>query len=322
MSNSSLNNNPQLSNYLNLKSEIIQSTKTYEAALLLENEKCGSKFLLHSTPTEKICLFFHGFTASPEQFSQIGEAFFKAGYNVLIPLLPGHGMAGNWDKDNPPPLPETKEAYQQFGIKWLQIAQGLGEKVILGGLSGGSTLAAWLAIERAVQIYKNLIFAPYLSGSNPLVDLVVENLDIYFKWKTAPGCVSFGYEGFVMPALRVFLDMGEDILEQARIRYSAPMFIISSESDRAVGKHEHQELFHAVINHQPKSWYHCFDKELDIQHNMMTEAEGNKHADLVISLAKAYIESDLTWIEFQEMCDRLQPGYLNTVIHQLHPHNS
>ncbi|AFZ14723.1 hypothetical protein Cri9333_3914 [Crinalium epipsammum PCC 9333] len=322
MSSSSLNNNPQLSNYLKLKSEIIQETQLYETALLLKNENCRSKFLLHSTPTEKICLFFHGFTANPEQFLPIGEAFFKAGYNVLIPLLPGHGMAGNWDKDNPPPLPETKEAYQQFGIKWLQIAQGLGEKVILGGLSGGSTLAAWLALERAVQIHKNLIFAPYLSGSNPLVDLVVENLDIYFKWKTAPGCVSFGYGGFVMPALRVFLDMGEDILEQAKICYSAPMFIISSESDRAVGKHEHQELFHAVIQHQPKSWYYCFERELDIQHNMMTEAEGNKHADLVISLAKAYIESDLTWIEFKQMCDRLQPGDLNTVIHQLHIHNS
>jgi hypothetical protein len=30
---------------------------------------------------------------SPQQFRQLGESFFEAGYNVLIPLLPRHGMA-------------------------------------------------------------------------------------------------------------------------------------------------------------------------------------------------------------------------------------
>ena len=295
-------------NYSTFTAALVRETKAREDALPLRDETCSSRFFLYSNPTDKVCLFFHGFTATPEQFVPIGEAFFKAGYNVLIPLLPGHGIAGNWDGDNPPPLPEEQEVYQQFGIYWLQQAQALGRKVVVGGLSGGSTLAAWLSLERAVQIYRALLFAPYLSGSNKVVDLFVRVFNIYFEWKTAPGVAHFGYDGFLMPSLRVFLDMGRDIFERAETSYAAPMLIVSSESDRAVGDEEHKALFKTLLPQQPKCWYHRFDQTLNIQHNMMTKAEGNEYADLVIAVAKAYVESDLTWGEVEEMRDRLQQG--------------
>ena len=286
--------------YLTFTSNLIQETRAREKPLPLIEGTSGSRFFLHPGETDKICLFFHGFTAVPEQFVPIGEAFFQAGCNVLIPLLPGHGIAGNWDSDNPPPLPEDKEVYQQFALEWLQIAQALGKKIIVSGLSGGSTLAAWLALERAVQVYRGLIFAPYLSGSNIFVDLIVKVLDFYFQWRTEPGVKSFGYDGFSMPSLRLFLDMGEEIIKKAESRYTAPMLIVSSENDRAVGSHEHKELFEAVLKNQPKSWYYCFDRDLGIPHNMMTEGEGNKHLDLLIAIAKDYVESDLTWWEARE----------------------
>ncbi|MBD1908709.1 alpha/beta hydrolase [Funiculus sociatus GB2-A5] len=308
-----------MSNYFSLTSAIIRETKAHEDALPLMDEGCRSRFLLHQKPTEKVCLFFHGFTASPEQFVPIGEAFFKAGYNVLIPLLPGHGIAGEWDADNPPPLPENQQVYQEFGLRWLDIVQPLGTKVIVGGLSGGSTLAAWLALERNAQINRALLFAPYLSGSNKVVDLFVEIFNIYFKWRTEPGLASFGYPGFLMPSLRVFLDMGQDILGRAEESLAAPMFIISSESDRAVGKEEHEALFEAALKSQPFTWYHSFDRVLDVPHNMMTKAEGNDHLDLLIAIAKAYVESGLTWAEVQEISSRMKQGYsFDTVVDELH----
>lgn len=295
-------------NYSTLTKAIVEETWTLENALPLIDETCRSRFFLHPSPTSKVCLFFHGFTATPEQFVPIGETFFNAGYNVLIPLLPGHGQAGNWDKDNPPPLPENQLIYQQFGLKWLEQVQPLGKQVVIGGLSGGSTLAALLALERPQQIDRALIFAPYLSNSNKVVDLFVEIMNIYFEWQTAPGTTSFGYDGFLMSALRVFLDMGQDVLERAENSFAAPMFIVSSESDRAVGNEDHKALFDAVLKHQPKAWYHCFDKVLDIPHNMMTFIEGNKYRNLLIAIAKAYVESDLTWAEIDEIGDRMMQG--------------
>lgn len=301
-------------------STIVNQTRSREAALPLIKHSAGSQFLLQSGASDKVCVFFHGFTATPEQFMTIGEAFFAAGYNVLIPLLPGHGIAGNWDRDNPPPLPEDKQVYQDFGLYWLEIAQSLGKNVVIGGLSGGSTLAAWLALNYPDRIYRALLFAPYLAGSNTLVDLFVRIFDIYFEWRTEPGAVSFGYGGFLMPALRVFLDMGAEILDWAkRASMAAPMLIVSSDRDQAVDDQEHKELFESVIKYQPRSWYYCFDKALNVPHNMMTEGEGNQHVSLLIAIAKAYSQSNITWMELEAIRDMMQQGYsYNRAIEQLH----
>ncbi|MBW4574295.1 MAG: lysophospholipase [Aphanothece sp. CMT-3BRIN-NPC111] len=307
-----------MSDYSPVAKAIVEKAKAHEDALLLMDESCRTRFFLHSIPTLKVFLFFHGFTATPEQFALIGKVFFDEGYNVLIPLLPGHGLAGNWDGDNPPPLPENQQVYQEFGLYWLEVAQAVGKEVVLGGLSGGSTLAAWLALERPTEIDRALVFAPYLSGSNKVVDLFVRIFNIYFEWKTEPGLAHFGYDGFLMPALRVFLDMGNDILERSQHSFSAPMLIVSSESDRAVGDNEHEALFEAVVQHQPKSWYHRFEKVLDIPHNMMTYGEGNKHLGLLIAIAKAYVESDLTWAEVEEIGVLIKQGYsFKSVVNEL-----
>jgi carboxylesterase len=85
-----------MSNYSTLAAAIVRHTRAREDVLVLMDD-CHSRLLLKPRPSAKVCLFFHGFTATPEQFVPIGEVFFKAGYNVLIPLLPGHGQAGNME---------------------------------------------------------------------------------------------------------------------------------------------------------------------------------------------------------------------------------
>ncbi|MBC7972091.1 MAG: alpha/beta fold hydrolase [Verrucomicrobia bacterium] len=305
--------------YADTTEALVKKTRAREEALGLRDDTCRSRFFLQSTPTSKVIVFFHGFTAAPEQFVPIGEAFFQMGYNVLIPLLPGHGQAGDWNDDHPPPLPENPLIYQEFGQTWLKNAQALGDRVMVGGLSGGSTLSAWLAFEYAQQIDRCLLFAPYLSGTNALVDWVVERLHVYFEWKTEPGTIGFGYGGFHMPALRVFLEMGQQILDRANVQPAAPMLIVSSAGDRAVDSEEHQQLFQAALKFQPKCWYHCFDRKLGMPHNMMTQAEGNPHADLPIAIAKTYAESDLTWNEITALSERWQQGEaLNAIVEQLH----
>jgi alpha-beta hydrolase superfamily lysophospholipase len=295
-------------NYSTTISSLIEQAKNCENALPVRNEQCRSKFLFHDRPTTKVCLFFHGFTAGSYQFEPLAEALYKVGYNVLIPLVPGHGIAGDWDSKNPPPLPETAEVYQKFAQEWLQKAQPLGEKLIIGGYSSGGTLAAWLAQEYPKEIEKTLLFAPYLSGSNKLVDFLVETLPIYYEWLNKDNPGNFGYDGFSMPALRVFLDLGQQILETAKTTITTPMLIVSSESDQATNAHEHQELFKSVLNQQPKSWYYCFDKDLKIPHTMMTKAEGNDYLDQLILLATAFIESELTWGDVQDITEQVKLG--------------
>ncbi|MGI8504191.1 MAG: alpha/beta hydrolase [Hassallia sp.] len=286
-----------MSDYSSITAAIIQQAKNLEKTLPIKNEACRPKFFFHPEPTAKVCLFFHGFTAGPYQFEPLAKALFEAGYNVLVPLLPGHGVAGKWDKDNPPPLPSEIEIYQQFAFSWLEVAQKLGNQVIVGGLSTGGNLAAWLALERPQEIERSLLFAPSLGSNNAVVDFLVEVLPIYYEWLNKDNSGNFGYDGFLIPAFRIFLDMGKEILERVEKEPTVPMFVIYSESDRAINHHEIKILFESVLKQQPQSWYHRFDKSLEIPHTMMTKAEGNKYQDLLITLVKAYVESDITWNE-------------------------
>jgi len=288
-----------MADYSTTTTAIIEQARAFEDSLPVRNEKCRSKFYFHPHPTPKVFLFLHGFTAGPYQFEPLGEAFFQKGYNVLVPLLPGHGVAGNWNRDNPPPLPTNRELYQRFAQQWLKQAASLGEKLILGGYSSGGTIAAWLALEQREQIEKTLLFAPYLSGTNFLVDWLVQILPFYYEWLNKDNPGSFGYDGFAIPALEVFLDMGDEILNRAQTTPATPSLIVTSESDRATNLQEQQDLFAAILKYQSQSWYYCFDRELNIPHTMMTEAEGNAYLPLLINLAKTYVESQLTWSEVQ-----------------------
>ncbi|HEY9615516.1 MAG TPA: alpha/beta fold hydrolase [Microcoleaceae cyanobacterium] len=288
---------------------IALSAKTRETQLPLLSDRCASRFFLHPQPTERVCLFFHGFTAGPHQFVPMGEMFYRAGYNVLIPLLPGHGEAGAWSKTNPPPLPTDPLVYQKFALEWLEKAQSLGKQVIVGGLSAGGTMTAWLALERPQAIYRALMFAAYLSSSSKVVDLMVKSMNTYFEWIStdspiAPG----GYKGFSLPALRVFLNMGSDILSRAPKQATPPMFIVSSESDIAVGNFDHKGLFTTLVKRQPITWYHCFNKYLAIPHTMMTKVEGNQWEGVLNTMARSFVESSLTWAEVEEIGYRMTQG--------------
>lgn len=297
-----------MSQYSATTTAIIQELKTKEDALPLKNEACRSKFFFQPHPTEKVCLFFHGFTAGPYQFQPLGKALHAAGYNVIIPLMPGHGHAGKWDRDNPPPLPTKPDAYHAFALHWLEVAKTVGKQVIIGGLSAGGTLAAWLSLERPQDIEKTLLFAPFLSSSNPLVDFIVEVLPIYFEWLNKDMPANFGYDGFYMPALDVFLDMGQDVCQRIKKSRAVPMLIMSSEVDGVIDHKDEQHLFQALLQQQPQSWCHCFDKALKIPHTMMTKAEGNRYESLLITLIKAYLESNITWDELLEIGYQILQG--------------
>jgi carboxylesterase len=296
----------------------IQTTRQAEDALPLKNEQCRSRFLLHPTATPKVFLFFHGITAAPYQFDQLGQSLFQSGHNVLVPLLPGHGQAGDWGKENPPPLPEDIGIYQEFVLQWLGRAQELGRQVIVGGLSAGGVLAAWLAIDHASRVDRALLFAPYLSNSTILVDLISNSSQGYFAWQDAAGRERAGYPGFRFPALKVFPNLGRELLQRAGTQATAPMFILSTATDAAVKNDDHKALFEQVRSRQPLSWYYCFPPAMAVPHAMMAPEEGNRWTSAMNPMVRAYVGSQLSWVEVEEIAFRMSDGRMfNDVVVEL-----
>jgi carboxylesterase len=314
-----------MADYSTLKRTLETGLKQQEVGYGLMDVALHSRVWLHPQPTERVCLFFHGFTAGPHQMEPIGEHFFRAGCNVLAPLLPGHGRAGNWGKDAPPPLPSEPQVYQTFGLQWLNLARLLGKRVVVGGLSGGGTLAGWLALERASQIDRALLCAPYLGASSGMIDLFVQRFDTYFAWAAAPSgngakqaSARLGYGGFSTPALRAVLELGQDCQRRVKQAPIAPTFTISSESDRAVSNLDHRHFFEAALRHQPQSWHILFNRVLDIPHTMMTTVEGNRYQHLLNVIAQAFVESDLGWVEVEEIAYRMTKNRtFNAVVAEL-----
>ena len=231
--------------------------------------------------------------------------------------MPGHGRAGAWGKDNPPPLPEDPKEYLKFGLQWLNLAKQMGDQVVVGGISGGGTLSSWLAYEKPDLIDRTLLFAPYLSASLRVIDLFTKTFDTYIEWEKA---VDTSYHGFELKALRAVLAIGDYVMAKSRQKGPvAPLFVISSESDKAVNNLDHRTLFDRAVSNQPKCWYNRFGRTLDIPHTMLTEAEGNQYQDLLNGMAQAFIESDLTWNEIEEIAYRMTQGRtFPEVIAELH----
>ena len=219
--------------------------------------------------------------------------------------MPGHGVAGDWDLETLPPLPETAEVYQSFGIQWLEEAKKLGKLVIVGGLSGGGPLSAWLALNRSQDIYRVILYAAYLSSSSKVIDLFIQRGKGGFSWDQRIKKYRPGYNFFAIPALATLLDMGTDILKQDAKGPCAPIFVISSESDRAVGNGDHRRLFEDVNRYQPLAWYLIFDRVHDIPHTMMVPSEGMDQAFLLTRLTRAFGESSVTWEEVRAIATKL-----------------
>ncbi|MCU0570949.1 MAG: alpha/beta fold hydrolase [Oculatellaceae cyanobacterium Prado106] len=285
-------------NYTLATAAILEQAKQEEEMLPLRNAQCRSRFYFHNRPTEVVCLFFHGFTAGPYQFEPLAKACYDAGYNVLIPRLPGHGQAGDWNWRQPPPLPTDPAVYQRAVAEWVGIAKMLGDRLVVGGLSTGGTLAAWSALNYPHLVDRALLFAPFMGARFGWVDELIKHLPIYFEWFNKNASGNFGYKGFRLPALKLFLKMRDRCFKQVHRRPAPPMLMVCSEADQVTSRQKQQQFFQSAVRYQPQSWYYSFDKRYKIRHRMMTRIEGNRYEDLVVNLAKAYISQ----VEQEEEC--------------------
>ncbi len=110
-----------------------------EAALPLRPE-CHSQLRTHGTKVARVVVYFHGLTSCPAQGDALAQQLFDKGYNVVVPRLPGHG------EEDPLTLAlahMTAEDLVNTANTAIGIAHGVGEDVIIVGLSAGGTVTTY-----------------------------------------------------------------------------------------------------------------------------------------------------------------------------------
>jgi alpha-beta hydrolase superfamily lysophospholipase len=99
----------------------------------------------HGQRTGRAVLLLHGFANCPQQFRALAQRLHAAGANVYVPRLPHHGLADRMTDDL---RHLTAEELLRFSDAQVDIACGLGDTLVVAGLSLGGLQAAWAAQTR------------------------------------------------------------------------------------------------------------------------------------------------------------------------------
>lgn len=270
----------------------IQDIQVAEAEIPDLSPECGSVLMSHEGKVADVIVFLHGFTSFPDQFSTLGEQYFEQGYNVFIPRQPRHGLQ---ELDGAPLKGLTAEELAAFGTQVADIAQGLGERVVVVGLSGGGAVATWLAQERA-DIDLVVPIAPFLGVgfiprplTRPLTNLILLIPDFHQWWDPVhqlsnPLSAPYSYRGYYMHSLFENLRLGFAAEEDARQVKPAVggILMITNANDESVNNEVVAEFEQLWLEHGEqflKTFQ--FDKELEIPHDMITVSRPNGRVDIV-----------------------------------------
>jgi len=270
----------------------IEAIQAAEAELPDLSPECGSILMTHDEKVENTVVFLHGFTSCPDQFESLGEEYFNQGYNVLIPRQPRHGFQ---EYDGAPLKGLTAEELAAFGTEVTDIAQGLGERVVVVGLSGGGAVTTWLAQERA-DIDLAVPIAPFLGIgfiprplTRPLTNLILMVPDFHQWWDPVhqlsnPLSAPYSYRGYQMHAL--FENMRLGFAAEADAKKVKPavgsILVITNANDESVNNEVVAEFERLWLEHGEEFLQtYQFEKELDIPHDLITVTRPNNRVDIV-----------------------------------------
>ncbi len=252
------------------------------------NSVCLPTAMTHGEKTDKVIVFFHGFTSCPEQFRELGEQFYDEGYNVYIPRMPHHGHS---DVMTEALLKTTSEELAAFATESIDIARGLGDELTVGGLSGGGTITAWIAQEHE-DVDHAMMVAPFLGVgfiptalNKPLARIVDDIPNIWMWWDPKakadnPNATSYSYPRYPLHALAEYLRLGYAAQQDARTNKPGvnSVVVITNANDVSVNNGVTAQLVELWREHDEDylSIYE-FEKQFGLPHDLIspTREDGN-----------------------------------------------
>jgi esterase/lipase len=277
--NSDFNSNP-VGSY---EEAAIRITKiqTEEAEFAELNPVCATQLLTHGEKVDNVIVFLHGFTSCPAQFAQLGKEFFEKGYNVYVPRTPRHGTK---DCQGQPLKGLTAEELAEFASQSVDIAQGLGARVIVVGLSGGGSMATWLSQVRA-DVDLAVPIAPFLGIgfiprilNRPLTNLLLLAPDIFQWWdpinkENNPNSTPYSYKRYPTHSLFENLRLGfaaEALAKRVKPAAGA-ILVITNANDDAVNNEIIAEFERMWLAHGKQFLQsYQFPKEYQLPHDLIS----------------------------------------------------
>ncbi|MEZ4700500.1 MAG: hypothetical protein R2834_09225 [Rhodothermales bacterium] len=247
---------------------------------------CEPRMYLQGEAAQHAIVLVHGLTDSPHYVDAIGRRFHAMGFDVLLPLLPAHGLKAPEGMKGVTPEQWMRE------IDWMtELAGRLAPRVSIGGLSTGATLSVYKAITSPDLVTGGLfLFSAALDLAGPLGNFAERLLRFapFVKYiadwqdRESPGLIGINpyryarrdYEGAA--ALARLIGYIEDRYPEQK-KYSdvvQPLFVAHSEADAVTDITEVELL---VAHHAGGADASCFfriPKDVGVRHaSVVLEAD-------------------------------------------------
>ena len=256
--------------------------------------------LTHGYQTDRVFVLLHGLTNAPRQFRELGEKLFATGANVVIPRLAHHGLADRMTDAHAALTAQDLIDYAQYGV---DIAQGLGRKVTVVGLSVSGISAAWLAQNRD-DIDEAFLLAPLFGPAvvpdplTPAITAALTRLPNKMMWwdprvrENLPG-PPYNYPRFPTRALGETLRLGLDTARPDRSLRVNRLGVILTENDLAVNNARTKRLVEQwrAVSPDPQIFLHEFPAAEKIPHDFIDPLQPNARTDKINALLVEWLNT-------------------------------
>ncbi|HEV8129393.1 MAG TPA: hypothetical protein VGQ14_07030 [Candidatus Eisenbacteria bacterium] len=260
------------------------------------NPVCRSLLLTHGARTSRAVVLLHGFTNCPKQFAPLARIFYDQGANVLIPRIPRHGLR---DRMTDELMRLTRREMIGSAAEAADAAHGLGDTVIVVGLSSTAVAAAAIAEQRA-DVGRAVLLAPALAprGFTPalarrLATLMIHVPNMFIWWnskeKEALGGPAQCYPRFSTHALGKIYRMGSLVLLDAERHAPAvkSIAVVTTAADDAVANGPIATLAHRWRSHGAAVREYQFAESLGVLHDMIDPEQVGANTELVYPVLTA-----------------------------------
>lgn len=199
-------------------------------------------------------VLLHGITNNPQQYDLLAPQLHARGHNVLVPRLPEHG-----DRNRMTTRLKTLTAERLLATanEAVDIAHGLGERIVVAGISTSGLVCAYFAqyrrdVAHCVPINPVFSMLTFSHSVNELVERTLLSLPNFFFWwnprmkeRQLP---LHAYPRVPTHALMQCLRIGDDVYNRSRSSppLSGAVTIVTNRLDPAVNNN----VTHGVV----QSW--------------------------------------------------------------------
>ena len=265
--------------------------RTQEKEKSFVSEQGRTILFTHNKKTNWSVILLHGYTNCHLQFKKRGLRLFEQDCNVFIPRMPYHGLLDLLTKDH---SRLTAKALTAFADSVVDTARGLGDRLVIIGISAGGTIAGWVALSRKDVNHCVLIspvfgyygFPPFLM--KPLMYMLL-TLPNFFRWWDAKNKIYTWEQRHVYPryatrAVGELLRLGFAV--QYLLRTGADcvssVSVVTNRNDHVINN---RAIYHVLRlweeKHPGSVSSYEFSEGFGLDHDIIDPEHENQHTDLV-----------------------------------------